>query len=372
MKIFFNSLFALAVLVSSFVLTSCEEELEGNLELSVSSTIIIADGDDEVVVTVKIGDVDVTDRATLYVNNDRLSSNVFSTEKPGSYKFYASYNGQISNKVTVNAANPALYVALPEDSQADKFSDFQRKVLLTEATGTWCGYCPYMITALEWFSENGSNADNAVIVATHSGDEFSNAASEAVLAAMKASSYPSCFLDLDPSALIMNDAPAVNVENINSMIGMQMKNTARVGISAATAVSVDSTIVGVRAAVKVSKDGNYRINAWLIEDGVEAYQASNWYEFSDGQAQVLIAHKHVLRAASCVSPIQGELLGDKGACKAGDVVEYYYEFDAAKAGVVDMKNCKVAVMVTTGSSSKYYVNNIIECNAGESVPFAYN
>lgn len=377
MKKIFNTLFSLAVLLSGFAFVSCEEKaetLEGNPVLSVSSDIIIADGEDELVLTVKVAGTDVTDDAKLYVNNKPMNGHVFTTTETGDYKFYASYNGKISNTKTITAANPALYVELPEDSQADKFEGFQRKVLVAEATGTWCGYCPFMIKGLELFHESGSNAGNAVVVAIHSGDEFSNTASEAAVSASKVSGFPTCVLNLNPEAEVQSYTNAeVNAENINAAVSMEMMEGARVGIAAATAVNADSSMVAVRAAVKVGVEGNYRINAWLIEDGVAANQSSYWDEFSDGMASVRINHNHILRAASCVSPIQGGLLAGKSKCTAGDVVEYYYEFNTKSASVSNVANCKVAVLVTctTGESSQYFVNNIIECPVGESVPFAY-
>lgn len=367
MKKVFNSLFTLALLVGSFCFTSCEQsEIEGELVLSASASLIVANGNEEVVLTAKVGDVDVTSEMELYINNIIMNGNVFSTQYPGEYKFYASYKGQISNKVIVNAANPALYVDLPEDSHIQKFSDFQRKVLITELTGTWCGYCPYMIASLELFSESGSNADKAVIVATHIGDEFACSATDAIASAMRISEYPSCVLNLNPDILIENNHPSVNAETINTLVGMELKGNAHVGIATATAVSLDSTIVGVRAGVKVGKEGKYRINAWLIEDNVEAYQ--------NGAETGVITHMHILRSASCPSPIHGALLGGKETCSAGETIEFYHEFNAKKAGVSNITNCKVAVMVTSasGDSSKFFVNNIVECSVGESVPFAYN
>ena len=381
MKKIANIFFVLTLLLCGVNLTSCDElgflqGAEGNetedpntpivkgLVLYTSSSVFVADGQEELVVTVEFDGVDVTDLASLYVNNTPMSSNIFTTQKPGDYKFYASYKGKISNQVTAKAANPALYVALPEDSQPEKFNGFDRKVLVVEGTGTWCGYCPYMIAALELFSENGSNADKTVIVATHSGDEFSNTASEAAVAAMNIKDFPSCVLNFNPEILIENNYPDVNAEHINAMVGMELKESASVGISAATAVSADSTIVGVRAAVKVGKEGSYRVNAWLIEDGVAAYQ----------YGAAVINHMHILRDASCVSPIQGQLLDGKETRSEGDVVEYYYEFNTNKANVANVRNCKIAVLVTasSGTSSKYFVTNIVECHVGESVPFAYN
>ena len=375
-----KAFFMLTLLFGGWALSSCEPDggeptpTTTGIELLTSTPLIVADGEEEAVLTVKFNGVDVTDSALIYMNKKRVKSNRFSTENPGSYAFFASYKGKVSKTITIQAANPALYVALPADSQPEKFDGFDRKVLVAEGTGTWCGYCPYMIKALELFCESGANADKAVVVAAHSGDEFGNAASDAAIRVMQISSFPSCVLNLNPEVLVMNQGLEVNVENINSMVGMELLDKARVGISASTAVSVDSTIVGVRAAVKVGAEGNYRINAWLIEDGVPAMQSSNWPEFSDGMAEVLINHNHILRDASCTSFIQGQVLSQKGACAAGEVIEFYHEFDAVAANVTNVANCKIAVLVTatSGTSSNYYVNNIIECPVGSSVPFAYN
>ena len=107
---------------------------------------------------------------------------------------------------------------------------------------------------------------------------------------------------------------------------------------------------------------------------MSADQSSYWEEFSDGKAVIAIDHKHILRDASCVSPVQGSLLGDNGLCVAGETVEFYHEFDVAKAGVEDIANCKIAVLVSTvgdNTSKRYLVNNIVECNVGESISFGY-
>lgn len=368
MKKFIYSLFTFALLLGA---TSCEKEekmLEGKPVLSASAEIIVANGEDELTLTVMVGDVDVTDEAKIYVDNQPIESNVFVTTTAREYRFFASYNGQISNQVLVTAANPALYVALPEDSQADKFDGFHLKVLMTQATGTWCGYCPIMIRAIEIFQENGSNADNTVIVATHSGDELSNKASDAAVKALNVQGFPSSFFSLNPDAIIENNEPNINAENINTAAGVELRATARVGIAAVSAISEDNSVIAVRTAVKVGKPGSYRINTWLVEDNVLAYQSSYWEEFTPG----LINHNHVLRAASSISPIQGELLGGKKSCEKGETIEHYYEFKTSEAAISNVANCKVVVLVSSGADKKYFVNNLIECPVGESVPFAYN
>lgn len=380
MKKIFNTLFSLAVLLGGFSLVSCEKEadaLEGNLVLTASSEIFVANGEDELVLTAKVGDVDVTKEAKFYVSNQLMSSNVYTTTNAGNHRFFASYNGKISNQLTITAANPALYLELPEDSQPDKFDGFSHKVLLTQCTGTWCGYCPIMIRAIELFQETGSNAPNTVVVATHSGDDLSCKASENAIKAITANmssaelnnfGFPSSFFSLNSETWIQNNDPTVNAENINTMAGMELRETARVGIAATVATTESKSVVAVRAAVKVGKAGSYRINAWLVEDSVSAYQSSYWEEVASGYMK----HDHVLREAYCVSPIQGELLGGKASCEKGETFEIYHEFNIAEAGVSDAANCKVVVLVSSGADKKYFVNNLIECPVGESVPFAYN
>lgn len=370
MKKLIYSLFALTML---FGMASCEEKpVEGKPVLTVSTDLFVADGEEGVEFTVKVGDVDVTAESTIYVDNKPITGNFFTTTEAKFYKVFATYNGQTSNKLSIQAANPALYVELPEDALADKFSGFHHNVLMTQATGTWCGYCPYMIRSIELFRENGSNAANTVVVATHSGDEFSCKASEAAVSALHVPGYPSAFFNLNPEAIVENNDPNINSEVINASAGMELKEKANVGIAARVVTNSSKSVIAVRAAVKVGKTGAYRINAWLVEDKLFAYQSSNWYEFSNGMSTVLIEHDFVLRGASCLSPIQGELLGGKSSCEQGETIEYYYEFDADDADFVDVANCKVVVLVSAASGKNFYVNNVIECPVGKSVPFAYN
>lgn len=367
MKKFFHSLLALTLL---FGAASCEEQvtyIEGTPVLSVSTNLFVADGEEEVELTVMVGDVDVTADAKLYVDYELMSSRFFSTTRAKEYKFFASYNGKVTKNIIVKAADPALYnLALPADSKEDKFGGFSHKVLLTQATGTWCGYCPYMIRALEVFRAQGANADKAVVVAAHSGDELSSTASESIISSLRIGNYPSVYFSLNPAAYIGSYANLdVDSQNLDAATEYESKPFSNVGIAAIA--GANKTTVAVRTAVKVGVDGTYRINAWLVEDGVTEYQSSYWAEFAQGK----IEHDFVLRAASCVSPIQGAQLGGKDSSKKGDVVELYHEFNVKEAGVVNTENCKVVVLVTSAVGSKFLVENVIECPVGQSVPFGY-
>lgn len=367
MKKFFHSLLALTML---FGAASCEEEIvyvEGTPVLSVSTDLFVADGEDEVELTVMVGDVDVTADAKLYVDYELMSSRFFTTTRAKEYKFFASYNGKVTKNIIVKAADPKLYnLEVPADSKEDKFGGFSHKVLITQATGTWCGYCPYMIRALEVFREQSANASKAIVVAAHNGDELSSVASEAIISSLRIGNFPSVYFNLNPEASFGSYGNLeIDSQNLDAATEYESKPSSNVGIAAIA--DANKTTVAVRTAVKVGADGAYRINAWLVEDGVTEYQSSYWSEFREGK----IEHDFVLRAASCVSPIQGAQLGGKDSSKKGDVVELYHEFDVKEAGVVNTENCKVVVLVTSAVDSKFYVENVIECPVGQSVPFGY-
>lgn len=371
---FAKKLAAFALLFTAFGFVACEKQelIEGEPVLNVSTNMLLANGTDEVVMKVTVEGVDVTKDAAFYLNEMPYGSNVFTTTTAGNQVLHAVYNNKRTNTIQVKAIDTKLYAALPADEKADQFEDFAHKVLLTQATGTWCGYCPYMIRAIEMFREEQANADKVVVVATHSGDNLSSKASEAAVKACRVEGFPSSTFNLNYESMIQNNDPSLNAVNINTKANMELKEEARAGIAAASKTAGNK--VSVRAAVKVGVTGAYRINAWLVEDGVTDVQSSYWPAFSDGNSSIIMEHDFVLRDASCIAPILGEMLGGKDECEAGETIEFYHEFDAKAAGVVNVANCKVVVYISAQleGSTRFAVNNVIECPAGGMVPFAYN
>lgn len=366
-----NKLTAFALLLVALGFTACEKKLiEGTPVLTTSSELILADGKETLVMKVTVNGEDVTEDARFFVNNLLHDGNTFATSKSGDYAFYAEYNSQRSNIIVVKAVNTSLYGELPADSHPEQFDNFAHKVLLTQGTGTWCGYCPYMIRAIELFREGQSNADKVVVVATHSGDNLSSKASEAAIKQCRISNFPTSAFNLNYESQVSNNLPETNAANINAKASMELKREARVGISAVSKAAGNK--MSVRAAVKVGKTGAYRINAWLVEDDVIDVQ-SNYTTIYDG-GSVIIKHDFVLRDACSTTPIFGEWLGGQEECQAGDTFEFYHEFDGKSAGVVSNGNCKIVVLVSTplDGTTRFVVNNVIEIPVGSKAEFAYN
>ena len=77
------------------------QEPEKPIELIASTTNIIANGSDAVTFTVMQENNDVTNQASIFVNNKKLTSNVFSTYSAGTYVAYAQKKDAKSNEITI-------------------------------------------------------------------------------------------------------------------------------------------------------------------------------------------------------------------------------------------------------------------------------
>ena len=78
-----------------------EEEEEKPIELSASTTTIVANGSESVTFTVTQDNNDVTSQSNIFVNGSKLSSNKFTTYTAGTYVAYAQKNEVKSNEITI-------------------------------------------------------------------------------------------------------------------------------------------------------------------------------------------------------------------------------------------------------------------------------
>ena len=92
-------------LVSNELNIIAEEYIEPEkpIELSASTTSITANGTDVISFTVIQDGDNVTDQSEIYVNNNLISGNQFSTFTPGTYTAYAKKNEVISNEISFTA-----------------------------------------------------------------------------------------------------------------------------------------------------------------------------------------------------------------------------------------------------------------------------
>ncbi len=336
---------------------------EVNLVLTATPTEITADGTDAATLKLTADGVEVAaGRYQIYNAQNQVVSTTFTTKEAGIYSFYAVYNKQQSNTVTVTAKavdNPQPEPTptpgdqtLPADPKPES-TNFVRRVMLTQFTGLWCGYCPFMINAINEALTDQTLASKVVWTAAHSQEEKSDPTycPVALYAVFGIGSFPTAMADM---ATTMSNSSASAVTKLLNEAYSRVN--ARGGIAAASSYDSASRTLTVTAEVKAAEKRQFRIGLWVLEDGIVAKQ-SNYGAPGDWSAFV---HNDCIR--QCDSSAENNHTGyDLGDLDAGATATKTFSFtlrDGLKA-----ENCRVALFITTpevsGSSKAWRVNNVI-------------
>ncbi|MCH5302716.1 MAG: C10 family peptidase, partial [Prevotella sp.] len=141
---------------------------------------------------------------------------------------------------------------------------FPRKIVMEEATGTWCGYCPYGIAAIESMKEQ--YPDNFIAIAIHGEDEMT-----------PTESY-------NPFLSMVNEYPTSHINrsywyypqpfNLN---GMKDKGIAMIKAGAEFTAG-NQVEINTETTFGFSNNGSteYRIAYVVVEDNVGPYQQANY------------------------------------------------------------------------------------------------
>lgn len=340
--------------------------LEGDLVITSSSSFVVADGSDAVTLTVKKGETDVTSAAKIYMNNAVFSSTTFTTTQTGDYEFFASHEGEISEKIKVKAIAEGM-TPLPEDGQPENFSSFRRRALVIQSTGTWCQFCPLATGGIQEYLAKHKEGD-AVFAAAHGGDDImANEYADKVNTWIGANSFPMVTLNLNnaSSSLQMGADFAENANLIDKAVAQFVGEKAMSGIAVAISGREDTGKLDVIGQVKIGETGQYRIVAWLLEDGIKAAQT-----VATGIEGDFSTHNNVLRLSSS-SKAYGEQLGKNQTLSKGTLVDFAIKLNLNDATVNSLGNCKVAVMVTSAKTGRYTVDNVVVCPINDAVAFEY-
>lgn len=301
---------------------------------------------------------DVTSSAVIY--NKTLDftevENPYVTTIDGTFEFYAVAGSAISEsiKVTVVPTIPAL----PEDSNPSSTS-FNHRILLVDHTGNTCGYCPQMMKALKEVAETGNYHSKYYEAMAHSyaaTDPAYSPAASAVSGYYGVNSYPTLTYNLQYSV-----TSSFNAEHIKAQIDAQWKESAEAGIAASASISPAGTIAVVNAEVKAAVANDYRINAWLLEDGVYAKQINASEEWMN-------THNNCIRQLALNEPLSGI---DLGRIEAGKSASTTMTLGISNKAW-NTANLKVMLIATSkNSAGKYEVANVTICPMNESVNYDY-
>lgn len=182
----------------------------------------------------------------------------------------------VTVEVTINTVNGADSANVSNATQSFSVVPLLflpvRKVLIEEATGTWCGWCPRGAVNMDFMDET---YPNSIEVAVHNGDPMKNSTYDSGIGT-QIGGYPSGLVDralgdvdpseFEPAYLLRKDVQAI----VSVGIDIDFNHTTRV---------LNATITAIFAAN--FDNSNFRINSVLVEDNVtgtgSGWSQTNYY-----------------------------------------------------------------------------------------------
>ncbi len=390
-----------SLLAAAAMLFACEGNAGGEgdgaevmLTVTADRNLIQTFGNDFAQLTVTLGDEVITDEAEVtFFDGDKniidLPGFKFSTTKPGDHVIIASYGTYISEELTIKAISVEI-PQTPADPEPGS-TDFKARVLVTEFTTTGCTFCPGMKRLIHGAMEDASVADNVVFTACHSGlinsikdpayiktgyEDFS-----------KSTGFPYMFCDMYYGFGYYSTWGVSDMTDVLGRLYDNKKNAAA-GI-AVTSSLVDGQLVA-KATVKAAESGNYRIGAFLLEDGIYGKQSNvgageDWMHNHDGVIRYIDAQGYTGGKEHYYGHSVGKV-------EAGGTADYVFVWDINKIWEEGNKNCSIyggtpwdefnmeklhlAVFATTigenlEGDEVYFVSNVIDCPVNGKTPYQY-
>ena len=324
------------ILSYALIVLSCSGKVDPEtdtliLTLKADNDEIVADGKSKVNFTVLNGSEDVTAMSVISCKsgNAVFSGTSFSTSNEGTYVFSASYNGKVSEKVTITATAPAA-------------SAFQRHVCVMEFTGTWCAMCPKGAETLNYLVSR-TYKDKAFALAFHNNDIYTIPEEQALKKIFGWESYPAYVTDMRAS-----DCGGLNDGTCGNSIEKSLYD---VPTHCAAAVSCiydnGKSQADVKTRIFSEKAGKYRIAAYVVEDKVIGEQT-----LGTGDIQNDYTHRHVVRKM-----LSANVLGDEiGQIEKDQEKEKTYSFTVDSSW--NIENLFIAILAINEQGE---VNNMAQC-----------
>lgn len=287
----------------------------------------------------------------------------YSPNEVGTKSFWLSYKTKNTRETPIDIiAVNTMIPSRPVDSQPANTS-FVHRVLFTQFTGTWCGYCPYMIAAFHHMLENTEYNNKFVHTAIHDSDKFKVVLPDGKTELSKKlynGDYP--YVRVNLTSGIQNSTTEVNIAYLKAAVDNTLMTQPRAGIAART--EIKGNMLLVRSSVKVSHAGEYFIGAWLVESGMYAQQ-SNYTNINE---DYLDYHENVVRIAdSNTTNFMGHSMGIIGK---GERADHLFVMQLDPSWKVE--NCHLVLFVSTVQNNTLTVTNATQTKSLTSgVEFEY-
>lgn len=292
---------------------------------------------------------DVTDEATFFVNGNQISGNEFSSETAASYEVYATFGNM-------------------EQTDPETFEIFipKRKVTFEDYTGTWCGWCPRVTTAVQKLKEQ---SDDVVIVALHNDAHMPSPQVSQLVSTFNVQGYPAARLNRSTTV----PSPEDSANALNFVLNQAGAET-NVSIAIDTELNGNDLSVTARVISEEALSNDYKIVVYITQNGLifpqENYYHSNaaspWYQM--GATINDFVHDDVMEAS--LTNIFGDPLVDTPAFE-----EYSVSFNPISLSTYGVNSGGNSFNPSRFDVAVYIVdqNNVTQnaqhVHAGESVDF---
>lgn len=221
------------------------------VSISLNKTTVVADGIDEIMVTVKDQDgKDISSSSLIYVDGVAIKGNAvfFETNQQGTHKIFANKYNVISDTLTVTTSAPPV-------------AKYTAKVLAEYYTAAWCGWCPRVDYKLNHFYMANNNLYTVQI---HSNDALANRTVDSTMRAdFGVSSVPNILINR--TSLMQENGDISNLNDSTELRSFYQKR-AVVGLALQTSVSGNNLNITAKAGFDATIKDSIKLVVLVVEN----------------------------------------------------------------------------------------------------------
>ena len=281
----------------------------------------------------------ITNLAEFTLNGSDVISNPYQFTADGTYNFEATYEGLISNSVTINIETATEFSDISSFTDSGAPATFTKKALLEDFTGTWCQYCPRVAYAIELIEAETSDV---VITAIHRGNDPYNFSGASVLEnQIGLSGYPTAMLNRSTEW----SYPETSTTAINQALNLTTGINPKLGVALETSTSGNTSTVNVK--VKYGKSfNNLKLVVYALEDHLIYNQTNSTTYYGGSNPIVGFEHNHVLRAV-----LSSSILGETITGAMGYNDEFSKSFTYTIPSSVNASNVRFVAFVVDSTNA---------------------
>lgn len=281
--------------IAALVLLGCESEY--TIMPSANGIILTADrsartvGEVITFTTKDNSNTDITSEAEFFVNGQPIQGHSFTSDQTGDFIVTATRLGESSTPLTIR---------FHDGSE----TNFVKRVLIEDYTGTWCGWCPRVAWAIEKLH---AQTEDFVPVAIHRAS--SNPSNSTYDPYNYETTELEDYIDVPgyPKGMLnrMTEWSGVQPDNLAQPIALTQGENPRLGL--ALSPTVGNGTISLDVNVKFSNNfTGLKLVVYVLENGL-IYEQHNYTEYYDGvDVMEDFHHNHVLRSA--LTPLLGEAI----------------------------------------------------------------